>query len=81
VTQVGARGEFQFCAPPPKNGSEADTILDAELEQLIHLALLNRGVMISEFHNMLLACPDATANDVNVLLTAFYEVLGLLVST
>ena len=80
VTQVGARCEFQFCATPPTNGSEADAILDPGLEQLIHLALLNRGVMITPFHNMLLACPDTTAADVDVLLKAFDDVLGLLVA-
>jgi glutamate-1-semialdehyde 2,1-aminomutase len=79
VTQVGARCEFQFCATPPTNGSEADAILDSGLEQLIHLALLNRGVMITPFHNMLLACPDSTVSDVDTLLKAFDEVLELLV--
>jgi glutamate-1-semialdehyde 2,1-aminomutase len=54
--------------------------LDSELEQLIHLALLNRGVMITPFHNMLLACPDTTVEDVDLLLKAFDEVLGLLVT-
>jgi glutamate-1-semialdehyde 2,1-aminomutase len=80
VTQVGARCEFQFGATPPTNGSEADALLDSELEQLIHLALLNRGVMITPFHNMLLACPDTTVEDVDLLLKAFDEVLGLLVT-
>ena len=60
VTQVGARTEFQFCATPPRNGSEADGVLDGELEHLIHLGLLNRGVMITPFHNMMLVCPQTT---------------------
>lgn len=79
VTQVGARCEFQFGPKPPRNGSEADALLDPELEQLIHLALLNRGVMITPFHNMLLACPVTSQDDVHALLTAFDEVLTHLV--
>lgn len=76
VTQVGARVEFQFCPVPPRNGTEADRILDAELEQLIHLGLLNRGVLITPFHNMLLVCPATTHAHVAQLLGSFDEVLG-----
>jgi glutamate-1-semialdehyde 2,1-aminomutase len=72
---VGARCEFQFGPTPPRNGSEADALLDPTLEQLIHLGLLNRGVMITPFHNMLLACPATSQDDVQRLLGAFDEVL------
>lgn len=75
VTQVGARTEFQFCPAPPRNGSEADRILDGELEHLIHLGLLNRGVMITPFHNMMLVCPQTTDEHVASLLGALDEVL------
>jgi len=78
VTQVGARCEFQFCAVPPRNGSEAAAAMDEALEQAIHLALLNRGVMITPFHNMMLVCPDTSEADIDRLLAAFDEVLGLL---
>jgi glutamate-1-semialdehyde 2,1-aminomutase len=76
VTQVGARVEFQFCPSPPRNGSEADRILDGELEHLVHLGLLNRGVMITPFHNMMLICPQTTESDVGQLLGALDEVLA-----
>jgi glutamate-1-semialdehyde 2,1-aminomutase len=78
VTQLGARCEFQFRATPPRNGSEAGAALDPELEHLIHLALLNRDVMITPFHNMMLVCPDTSIADVNKLLRAFDEVLTLI---
>ncbi len=78
VTQVGARCEFQFGPAAPTNGSQAEALFDTELEHLIHLALLNRGVLITPFHNMLLCCPATTAADVQRLLTAFDEVLALL---
>ena len=81
VTQLGARTEFQFRAAPPRNGSEAGAALDSELEHLIHLALLNRGVMITPFHNMMLVCPDTTAADVHTLLAAFDAVLGQISAT
>ncbi len=76
VTQVGARTEFQFTKIPPKNGSEASSILDSELEQTIHLYLLNRGVLITPFHNMLLVCPNTTHNDIEQLLSAFCACLA-----
>lgn len=76
VTQVGARVEFQFCPSPPRSGSEADRMLDGELEHLVHLGLLNRGVMITPFHNMMLICPQTTECDVAQLLGALDEVLA-----
>ena len=75
VTQVGARIEFQFTPTPPRNGTEADRILDGELEHIIHLGLLNRGVMITPFHNMMLISPHTQAADVEQLLAALNEVL------
>ncbi|HEY8905717.1 MAG TPA: hypothetical protein VIM63_06735, partial [Rhodoferax sp.] len=78
VTQVGARCEFQFGATPPTNGTQAEAMFDAELEHLIHLALLNRGVLITPFHNMLLCSPATSRADVAQLLQAFDEVLAQL---
>lgn len=71
VTQLGARSEFQFCTTSPKNGSEAEAAMDAELEQAIHLYLLNRGIMITPFHNMTLVCPETSDADIEQFLTAF----------
>jgi glutamate-1-semialdehyde 2,1-aminomutase len=76
VTQLGARTEFQFCPTPPRNGTEAAAAFDTDLEHLIHLALLNRGVMITPFHNMMLVCPATTQADVQRLLDAFEDVLS-----
>lgn len=76
VTQVGARVEFQFTPSPPVNGTEADRILDGELEHIVHLGLLNRNVMITPFHNMMLVSPCTQMADVEQLLTALDQVLG-----
>ncbi|MDC7718813.1 aspartate aminotransferase family protein [Vogesella sp. DC21W] len=73
VTQVGARTEFQFTPVPPRNGSEADRILDGELEHIVHLFLLNRGLLITPFHNMILVCPDTRVTDVDRLVQAVGE--------
>jgi glutamate-1-semialdehyde 2,1-aminomutase len=75
VTQVGARCEFQFGAVPPRNGSEAEALFDAALEQTVHLYLLNRGVLITPFHNMMLVCPQTDSADVARLLRAFDDCL------
>ena len=76
VTQVGARTEFQFTQTPPQNGSQAALILDSELEKIIHLYLLNRGILITPFHNMLLVCPETTTQDIEQLLAVFSECLS-----
>ncbi|TDR29095.1 aspartate aminotransferase family protein [Hydromonas duriensis] len=80
VTQLGARSEFQFCPTSPKNGSEAEAAMDAELEQAIHLYLLNRGIMITPFHNMTLVCPDTRDEDIEHFLNVFNECLTELVT-
>lgn len=76
VTQIGARCEFQFCAAPPKNGREAEAAFDDGLEKCIHLALLNRGVMITPFHNMILISPRTSDADVARLVAALREVIN-----
>jgi glutamate-1-semialdehyde 2,1-aminomutase len=75
VTQIGARTEFQFTPSAPRNGTEAQAAMDSELEQAIHLYLLNRGLLITPFHNMLLVCPQTSAADVRQLLAAFEDCL------
>ncbi len=70
VTQVGARVEFQFCAKPPLNGTEAGLAMDAELEHAMHLYLLNRELLITPFHNMMLMCPATRGEDVARLVAA-----------
>lgn len=70
VSQVGARVEFQFCSQAPVNGTAADLAMDAELESAIHLYLLNREVLITPFHNMMLVCPDTREGDVARLIAA-----------
>lgn len=75
VTRLGARTEFQFSPAPPRNGSEAGAMLDSALERCIHLYLLNRGLSITPFHNMLLVCPETPEAEVDRLVQVFDQYL------
>jgi glutamate-1-semialdehyde 2,1-aminomutase len=78
VARVGARVEF-ICAPGPlRHGGEAEAAHAPELEAAIHVALVNRGVLIAPFHNMMLISPATSAAQVNRLITAFGAVAARL---
>ena len=64
VTQLGCRVEYSFQPQPALNGTAAHEGVDRELESYLHLYLLNRGVLITPFHNMVLMSPASTAADV-----------------
>jgi glutamate-1-semialdehyde 2,1-aminomutase len=64
VQQLGARAEYWFC-PPPRDGAAAAAAVDAELEAYMHLFALNRGVLLTPFHNMALLSPHHRAHDVD----------------
>ena len=80
IAQVGTRAEYRFCAPPPRNGTESSAAHDAALEAYLHLALSNRGVLITPFHNMVLMCPETTDADVDRHAEVFDEAVAALVS-
>ncbi len=78
VSRVGARVEF-ICAPGPlKNGAEADAAHAPALEAAIHVALVNRGVLIAPFHNMMLVSPATTARQIDRLVAAFGDIAAKL---
>jgi glutamate-1-semialdehyde 2,1-aminomutase len=67
VVRAGARVEF-MCAPErPRNGGEAARIIHRPIDVAVHHYLLNRGVIITPFHNMMLICPATTAAHVEKL--------------
>lgn len=80
VARVGARTEFGF-GPAPRNGSEAEAALRPEFEHALHLYLLNRGVLVTPFHNMMLTSPAHTAEDVDRLLALLAAALDELALT
>ena len=73
VTQLGARAEYSFRSTAPHDGREAADADDFELQQYLHLHALNRGILITPFHNMALMCPATTAADVERHTVAFRE--------
>ena len=64
VQQLGCRAEYWFC-PPPRTGADAAAAVDDELEELMHLWALNRGILLTPFHNMALFSPRHTEDDVD----------------
>jgi glutamate-1-semialdehyde 2,1-aminomutase len=65
VTRLGCRVEYLFRAERPRNGSEAAAGGDPLLDRLIHLYALNRGILLTPFHNMALMSPATTEADVD----------------
>ena len=60
ITQLGCRAEYQFLPEPARDGTSACAAHDGELERFLHLHALNRGVMLTPFHNMALMSPATT---------------------
>lgn len=79
VKQLGCRAEYWFRPAPPKNGSEAAAAADYDLDRYMHLAALNRGILMTPFHNMALICPSTTAADVDLHTTVFKESVEALI--
>lgn len=65
VQQLGARAEYWFC-PPPRTGAQAAAAVDHDLDAFMHLWAINRGVLLTPFHNMALFSPFHTTADVDV---------------
>ncbi|GGR98667.1 aminotransferase [Micromonospora fulviviridis] len=80
INQLGARAEYRFARPAPRDGTSSARASDGELEDYLHLYLANRGVLLTPFHNMALMSPATTAADVDhhteVFTTAVAELLG-----
>jgi glutamate-1-semialdehyde 2,1-aminomutase len=79
VVRLGVRIEYHNTPTPPRNGGEYDASKDHELEKLMHLMALNRGILLTPFHNMALISPSTTARDVDFHTSVFRESVGALV--
>jgi glutamate-1-semialdehyde 2,1-aminomutase len=80
VQRLGARAEYTFRRTPPRNGAESAAAADFALERFLHLYALNRGVLLTPFHNMALMCPETTAADVDLHTRVFAEAAAELTS-
>lgn len=65
VTRLGARAEYHFITGAARNGTELHDAADPELERFLHLWAMNRGVLMTPFHNMALMSPATVASDVD----------------
>jgi glutamate-1-semialdehyde 2,1-aminomutase len=70
VVRVGLRTEIVSAPEHPRNGTEALLFAHSKAEHALHLYCLNRGVVITPFHNMMLVCPQTQLADVARLLDA-----------
>jgi len=75
VNRLGARGEYWFCPQKPRNGGEAEAAVDFDLDRYMHLAALNRGILMTPFHNMSLMSPATTEADVDYHTRTFREMV------
>jgi glutamate-1-semialdehyde 2,1-aminomutase len=80
VTRLGCRAEYLFHPHPPRNGGEAAAAADFELERFMHLYALNRGILLTPFHNMALMSPATTAADIDRHTEVFTSAVRELVS-
>jgi glutamate-1-semialdehyde 2,1-aminomutase len=76
VTRLGARAEYHFMPNPPRDGEEQVAHADPQLERLLHLWCMNRGVLMTPFHNMALMSPATRADDVDRHTAAFEAALA-----
>ena len=80
VTRLGARAEYHFMPDPPHDGADQIAHADADLERFLHLWVMNRGVLMTPFHNMALMSPVTTEADIDRHTTAFDAALEALFS-
>ncbi len=73
VARLGCRAEYLFGPERPRNGSEAHAAGDPALERYLHLHALNRGILLTPFHNMALMSPATTEADVDRHTEVFRE--------
>jgi glutamate-1-semialdehyde 2,1-aminomutase len=71
VTRLGCRAEYMFSPSPPRTGGEAAAAIDHELDALLHLYMLNRGVLLTPFHMMALMSPATSEAHVDRHTEAF----------
>ncbi len=80
VSRLGCRAEYLFRAALPRNGREAADGQDFELQQYLHLHALNRGILLTPFHNMALMSPVTTPADVDQHTAVFHAAARALTS-
>src|SRR6202171_5621134 len=80
VIRLGARAEYTFASKPPRNGGESAAAADFELERFLHLYALNRGGLLTPFHNTALISTATTEADIDVHTKIFSDATRELVA-
>jgi len=81
ITRLGCRAEYLFQPVRPRSGAEAAARADPELDAFMHLWALNRGILLTPFHNMALMSPATTTEDVDLHTGVFSEAAGALIGS
>lgn len=81
IRQLGARAEYRFTSPAPRNGTESALAHDPELDDFMHIYMANRGVLLTPFHAMALMSPATTTADVDLHTQIFADATEELVAS
>jgi glutamate-1-semialdehyde 2,1-aminomutase len=80
VSRLGCRAEYLFSRNRPRNGTQAHDAMDFELERFMHLYAMNRGILLTPFHNMALMSPATHQEDIDYHTKIFREALQSLIA-
>jgi glutamate-1-semialdehyde 2,1-aminomutase len=80
VTHLGCRAEYLFAPRALRNGTQAHEAMDFSLERFLHLYAMNRGVLLTPFHNMALMCPATAPEDIDHHTKVFRDALRELIA-
>ena len=78
VQRLGCRAEYWF-GRPPRDGAQAAASVDHQLEAFLHLFCMNRGILMTPFHNMALMSPAHDQSQVDHHTRVFREAVEILV--
>lgn len=79
INRLGCRAEYWFCDQLPQNGGDAEAAVDSDLDRYMHLCALNRGILMTPFHNMALIAPDITEKEINYHTRMFKEAISQII--
>ena len=78
VSRVGARLEVVLRRDPLRNAEDARAASSHPIEAALHMALLNRGYLVTPFHNMVLVSPALSRAEADGFVEAFADAAGSL---
>ena len=79
VLRLGCRAEWRWSKIPPRNGKEARAAFDIDLHELVHIYFMNRGILLTPPHSMVLIPPECTTADIDHHNSVFNEFVSELI--